>query len=162
MNINGSLLKNVDGEIWKFGKKMWKSKKETWFMLKGAIRPDGRIQICINGKLYRKHRLIYKLANPEWDIDNSASINTIDHINIDYRDNSLDNLRVATMVEQSLNRKCMATAKGYHWRKDLQKWHSKININGKSKHLGLFEKEEDAKQAYLNAVSINRAPHALL
>jgi hypothetical protein len=40
--------------------------------------------------------------------------------------------------------------KGYYlWR---GKWRASISINGKQKVLGIFEKEEDAKEAYLKAV----------
>ena len=35
--------------------------------------------------------------------------------------------------------------------KKKNKWRSQISINSKEKHLGLFEKEEDARQAYLDA-----------
>ncbi len=155
MNINGCLLKNVDGDIHKFGKKVWNSKEETWFVLKGCIL-RGYIRIKINGKNYYKHRLLYKLEHPDWDLEYSPN-NSIDHKNIDSRDNSLNNLRTATALQQTLNRKCMATAKGYIWNKRRQKWEAQICINYKHKHLGYFVLESDARQAYLTAVEINRA-----
>jgi hypothetical protein len=157
MNINGCLLKNVDGDIYKFGKFRHTSKEETWFMLPGNIKPDGRIQIKINGKKYYKHRLLYKLSHPDWDIENSGPNNTIDHIDIDCKNNSLNNLRTATALQQVLNRKCVINAKGYTWNKRYQKWEAQIQIDGKKKHLGYFVLEVDARQAYLTAVEINRA-----
>jgi hypothetical protein len=156
MNINGCLLKNVGGDIYRFGKFRHTSKEETWFMLPGTIS-RGYIRIRINGKLYFKHRLLYKLEHTDWDIEDSSKNNSIDHKNIDSRDNSLENLRPATALQQVLNRKCMINAKGYYWDKQNQNWHAQISIDGKTKHLGYFEKEEDAHQAYLNAVEINRA-----
>ena len=33
----------------------------------------------------------------------------------------------------------------------IKKWHAQIKLNGKSIHLGYFDKEEDAKNAYLKA-----------
>ena len=44
--------------------------------------------------------------------------------------------------------------KGYTWHKKSQKWVAKIVVNGVAKHLGLFDKEEDAHQAYLQAKKI--------
>lgn len=157
MNINGCLLKFKDDKIWKFGKQNWSSKEETWFVLKGTIHTGKSGYKChktqINGKKYTTARILYKLAHPEWDIEDSSKNNTIDHISINSLDNSLDNLRVATTLQQNLNRKIVINAKGYSWHKASQKWMARIKIDGKNKHLGYFEKEEDARQAYLNAVA---------
>ena len=149
--INGTKVKYEGGQIYKFCKYRLDSKEETWIMLKGSARPDGRIRILINHKSYYKYRVLYKIANPEWDIENSS--NSIDHININCKDNSLENLRPATQLQQILNRKCMTSAKGYIWCKANQKWKARIVIDGKTKYLGLFDLESDAHQAYLNAVA---------
>jgi hypothetical protein len=150
--INGTKIKYEDGKVWKFGKASWNSREETWFVLKGTILPTGRIQIQINYKTYYKHRLIYKCHHPDWDIEDSGPNNTIDHININCTDNSLDNLRVATMLQQNLNKDYVIQAKGYYWRECRQKWYVKISINNKQINLGWFELEADARQAYLDAV----------
>ena len=150
--INETKIKYEDGQIWKFGKYRPKSKKETWFILKGTTQSNGRIRIMVNFKLYLKHRLLYKLANPDWNIEDTGQNNSIDHINIDCTDNSLENLRVATALQQNLNQKRVINAKGYHWIEKLQKWIARIQIDNNQKHLGHFVKEEDARQAYLNAV----------
>ena len=41
--------------------------------------------------------------------------------------------------------------KGVSWHKNLQKWRAYIFLNGKQKHLGLFEDEEEAHLTYKNA-----------
>jgi hypothetical protein len=155
MEINGSLIKYEDGKIWKFGKCRGKAKEETWFELKGSIatNPNGykRHVTAFNHGVYTTARLIYKLHNPEWDINDSSSINTIDHININSLDNRIENLRVATMSQQNVNQTRRLTAKGYCRHKG--KWCATIRINCKVKYLGYFEKEEDARNAYLNAVN---------
>ena len=44
--------------------------------------------------------------------------------------------------------------KGVSWNKYRDKWRSQIEINGKKKHLGLFTSEEEAHEAYQNALKI--------
>jgi hypothetical protein len=41
--------------------------------------------------------------------------------------------------------------KGYSWNNQKKKWGARIKVNGKLKHLGFFEKKEEAHQAYLVA-----------
>ena len=41
--------------------------------------------------------------------------------------------------------------KGYSWNNQKNKWGARIKINGKLKHLGFFDSEEEAHQAYLVA-----------
>ena len=50
----------------------------------------------------------------------------------------------------NFNRNC----KGYTWNKQKQKWRAYITVNGKQKHLGYFDLEEDAKNARLAAKKI--------
>lgn len=55
------------------------------------------------------------------------------------------NCRWATPEEQSRN----IRGKGYYWRPDTQKWGAQISLNGSHIHLGYFNREEDARQAYI-------------
>lgn len=156
MEINGSLIKYEDGKIWKF-KKYKNSTQDKWIILEGCNSIHKKTQYKIhltrfNGKNYITSRLIYKLHNPEWNINDNSSINTIDHININSLDNRIENLRVATMLEQTLNRKIMENVKGYRWDKSRQKWAAYISINNKQTFLGRFDTEEGARNAYLFAV----------
>jgi hypothetical protein len=43
------------------------------------------------------------------------------------------------------------TVKGYSWDAQKQKWKARIKINQRLRHLGYFDREEDAHQAYLVA-----------
>jgi len=157
--INGTKIKYEDNMVWKFGKK-GNSKEETWHVLKGGIDilKSGYQQhkTGINGKIYVTARILYKLMHPEWNIEDSSKNNTIDHIDINSLNNSLNNLRVANASEQSLNRKFVINAKGCCWIEARQKWSARIRIDGKRKYLGYFEKEADARQAYLDAVAKHR------
>jgi hypothetical protein len=74
----------------------------------------------------------------------------IDHINRNRADNRIINLREVTNQENCFNQK----AKGYYWSKKHKKWRGQIVLNGKKAHLGLFDTEEEARQAYLQAKEI--------
>ena len=75
-------------------------------------------------------------------------VKCIDHINEIKTDNRILNLRSVTHQENSFNQ---TKPKGYTWDKINNKWESKITVNGKKIHLGRFDLEEDAKNAYLEA-----------
>lgn len=77
-------------------------------------------------------------------------IDCIDHINGVRDDNRIENLREVTRQQNAFNTK----AKGYCWCKNKNKWKSEITHNYKKKHLGYFDKEEDASDAYLAAKKI--------
>ena len=78
-----------------------------------------------------------------------------DHINGDKLDNRKGNLRSATKAQSSMNtsphKKSSSRHKGVVFHKKLGKWQSQIRINGKQKHLGVFEHEDDAALAYNSA-----------
>jgi len=95
--------------------------------------------------------MLYLARNPGWDIFDCSSSNCIDHINHSRTDNSIENLRVVTNQQNHFNR---SNVKGYTWSKRDSKWRAQIMLNQKNKHLGLFEKEEDARAAYLDAKKI--------
>jgi len=112
----------------------------------------GYIQIRINKKLYKLHRLIYKYFNEAWDITDTSYNNLIDHININSYDNRIENLRIATHSQncrnQNKRKNCSSKYKGIYWGKNNNKWQAKIRINGKVKYLGSFDNEEEAAEVY--------------
>lgn len=75
-------------------------------------------------------------------------INSIDHIDGNKSNNRIDNLRDVTNQQNHWNR---TTAKGYYLHKSVNKFCATITINKKNKHLGCFNTEQDAHNAYLKA-----------
>lgn len=79
----------------------------------------------------------------------------VDHINGNGLDNRRSNLRVVTHRQNMQNMHVKRSSKypGVSWRKDRNKWEAKISINNKSKHLGHFKSENEAFEAYKEAVN---------
>jgi len=105
------------------------------------------IMLCHEGKQknYKLHRII-AFAYLGLDIENPKQV--IDHIDRNILNNCVSNLRLVSKQENNFNR----GAKGYH--KFRNKYQAHIQINGKTIHLGLFETESEASNAYLTAKKI--------
>ena len=138
--------------------KMWKNNKHSksrWNQLKIQTNLDGYKCIYIGLKKYRLHRINYYAHNQTWNIHDASPSNEVDHINNKgdlpkHQYNNIDNLRIVTSQENNFNTNC----KGYNWVKSRNKWRARIQVNGKSKYLGYFDLEEDARQAYLEGKKI--------
>ena len=130
---------------YKAGKLYWKVRKQGRALEKEAGSSDSRgyRQVKINRENYKSHRLIYMMFHGR--IDSNLQI---DHIDGDRSNNNIENLRVVTSQENQWNQ---TKAKGYSWMKSRRKWQARIGIDGKVKTLGLFNSEEDAREAYLKA-----------
>jgi len=99
----------------------------------------------IAGRLYRAHRVIWALVYGTWPEDQ------IDHKNGDKADNRIENLRVVSHAENSRNvgKRVDNTsgAGGVYWNKHGEKWHARVEVNGKLHHLGYFTSFDDAVAA---------------
>jgi hypothetical protein len=71
----------------------------------------------------------------------------LDHKNRIKNDNRIDNLRIVSSQQNSFNK----NSKGYFFDKASNKWRAQIQVEGKRFYLGLFNTEEEARQAYLQA-----------
>ena len=154
-NVTDTLIridKNDSMNLWS-----WRDwvKNPYWYKIKITLYINKKTgykfyKIKINNKTYILSRVVYKAYNNDWNITDNSKNNIIDHININSLDNRIENLRILTQQQNLWNTK----AKGYYWHKRNNKWQAAIKINRKSKHLGYFDNEEDARQAYLNAKEI--------
>lgn len=74
----------------------------------------------------------------------------VDHINNIPSDNRLENLQIITHRKNSSKDRKGGSSKfvGVYWDKQMSKWRARIYLKGKSKHLGLFDSEKEAANAY--------------
>jgi hypothetical protein len=79
----------------------------------------------------------------------------VDHINNIKTDNRAENLQLLTNRENSSKDKKNGSSQytGVYWCNYYNKWHSRIYLNGKKKHLGYFTSEIEAHEAYQKALS---------
>jgi len=79
----------------------------------------------------------------------------VDHINHDTLDNRKGNLRIITDSQNNQNRKGKANSSsgilGVNWNKQAGKWQVAVKVNGKNKHIGLFDDIERARDASIRA-----------
>ncbi len=79
----------------------------------------------------------------------------VDHHNHDTLNNRRYNLRLATGYQNQRNatkhRKTSSRFKGVCWHKGHRKWESHIRIDGHQLHIGSFDSEREAAEAYRNA-----------
>ena len=151
LELNGTKIKYENGELWRWycrGKRDLKN--PYWKLMKQTNSGNGYKTVYIGKKMYRVHRVIYYLHNPEWDIDDSTKDNVIDHIDGDKHNNSIENLRVVTKSQNAWNN-YHTNCKGYYWNKPSKKFVAQIKVNNKVIHLGSFDLAEDARNCYLEA-----------
>lgn len=102
----------------------------------------GRRQICINGKIYMEHRLIWLYMTGSWPEQ------VIDHIDGNGLNNKWNNLRTCSQSDNSCNSRIMKNntsgIKGLHWDKANRKWLVYICRNGKNKNLGRYADKNQA------------------
>lgn len=110
-------------------------------------RPYGKISHISNRELGQLNRYLLDVKDPKI---------LITHKNKKRLDNRKDNLTTLAHIEairQSKGRKnATSKYKGVSWNKANKRWHARILLNGKNKHLGYFVNEIEAAKAYNSAV----------
>ena len=108
------------------------------------------IDVTIDRKSYRAHRLIWLLVNRH---DPGAAL--VDHIDGNYYNNKIENLRLTTTQENACNqrRRIDNTSgyKGVSWDKNRNSWQASIFVNQQRIFLGRYALKEDAYAAYCAA-----------
>ena len=108
---------------------------------------DGkRVQIKLDGRLYKAHRIVWLLSYGVWPKQD------IDHADGDPANNKVSNLRLATNQQNQFNRgaskRNTSGYKGVYWDKPSSKWRAQICYNRRSVFLGHYDTPEEAAVAY--------------
>ena len=120
----------------------------------------GYIDVKVNGKMMKLHRLVYLFHNPDWNIRDNCQDNSIDHINENKLDNRIKNLRVVT---QSQNRQNMTymnkkPIRGVCFHKQNNSWYATWRENGKQRGK-LFKTESEALEHRAKMVELHYTHH---
>lgn len=122
----------------------------------GSLNRSGYIEIYINGKRYRAHRLAIFYMTGRWP-------KAVDHKNRIRNDNRWCNIRPCTLAENNQNpgisKRNKSGVIGVHWHGQQRKWIAAIQIDGKKLHLGSFSTREETM---LIANTASRVRDALL
>ncbi len=108
-------------------------------------RNAGYVEIMIDRKVYLGHRLAWFYVHAVWPDGN------VDHKNLTRDDNRMSNLRLATVQQNSFNRRAQKNnalgVKGVCIRSG-GRYQAQISIDGKNSYLGMFGTVEEAHAAY--------------
>jgi hypothetical protein len=120
---------------WKWYAARRRKGEETFYAARSARTPEGKkFTIWMHREIAR---------TPE-------GLET-DHKNQDSLDNQRINLRPSTRSQNQWNRRLpknnTSGVMGVAWRKDREKWHAKIALFGRDKHIGYFETRIAAQKA---------------
>lgn len=109
----------------------------------GNLDPsNGYVKISMSGVFYKAHRLAWLYMT------GSEPLGEIDHINGNKSDNRFCNLRDCSKSDNSknagLSKRNKSGFRGVTKHTGREKWIASICINGKNKHLGVFDSPSEA------------------
>ena len=122
-------------------------KDKKWEQVKlWANATTGYCQVHFNSRNVYYHTIVWILSTGK-DIPKGMGI---DHINGNKIDNRIENLRLVTQRENTQNGKVHRNGHlfGCTFNKPIGKYIANIQINGKQIHIGLYNTEQQAHEAY--------------
>jgi len=123
-------------------------KDNKWKQVKlwANVNTTGYCQVRFNGRMVLYHVIVWVLSTGETIPEGLQ----IDHINGNRIDNRIENLRLVTQRENTQNGKVHRNGQlfGCSFNKRTGKYIAKIKISDKQIHLGYYDTEQQAHEAY--------------
>lgn len=124
----------------------WKRKPKRGNVIGGVVgvstRPSGHQNVCLcidaKPKMYVLARIVWFLRT------NDYPQTEIEHINCNPKDNSVNNLRLATRSQNMANTRRGGIKKGIYLNKRTNKWYTQVQCDGKVYNKSGFSSFEDA------------------
>jgi hypothetical protein len=136
------LFEYRDGKL--FWKKVTSHRVDVIGKEVGCVNSYGYRVTKLHGKNYFVHRLIYAMFHGEVP-------SVLDHIDGNTANNQIENLRPATMLQNSYNQKNYKNnttgVKGVNFNKQCGKFSARCQVNKKQNWLGFFPTLELAEEA---------------
>lgn len=114
----------------------------------GTIGKLGYIHIQYQRRIYKAHRLVYLMFNGHMP-------KMLDHIDGDRLNNRIENLRLATPLQNAQNARKRTDntsgVKNVSYHKRIKKWSVSLSVNRKIRHFGYFDDLELAELVALSA-----------
>lgn len=119
----------------------------------GYHTSSGYCSIQIDGQAYQSHRLAFLYMTSIMPSNKEE----VDHIDGNRLNNKWCNLRLGSKRQNQQNRDVHRAGHlvGTCWHKDIRRWIASITINRKNKHLGCFDTQEQAHEAYKQYIKEN-------
>lgn len=146
------------GRVKSLSRKIWNGKTYRTYegiILKQLIGTTGYYFVNLSKNSKSKKTKVHQLISIAFLNHKPCGYKmVIDHINNNRLDNRLKNLQLITHRENSSKDRKNKTSKyiGVSWIKSRNKWNSQIVLNKKLNYLGAFNTEEEASEAYQNAL----------
>ena len=135
------------------GKRRFKSKER---ILKGSVNTHGYLTVGLwKDGVAKKRRSVHSLVAEAFLKHTPCGYKiVVDHINDLKTDNRVENLQLVSQRFNSYKTqgKYSSKFKGVYFNKSSKKWLAAIYNNGKNNHLGLFNNEIEASEAYQSAL----------
>ena len=120
-------------------------------ILRPAIDTSGYYHVVLYSALKKETTRVHKLVAMVFlnHIPNGHTM-VVNHIDLDRTNNNLNNLEIITHRDNSNQKHINSSSKyvGVSWNKKNKKWVAYIGYGSKKKHLGSFDDEFKAHQAY--------------
>lgn len=144
-------LLQYDANTGVFTNKIFRGLRAMPGVVSGNVNSGGYVDISIDKRKYKAHRLAWLYVNGVWPAY------YIDHINRIKTDNRIANLRDIPQLlngqNKSVHKNNTSGHPGVIWHKREKNWRARIRVNGKDIYLGGFDSIQSAincrKQAEL-------------